>query len=248
MNVAFIPSKGRPEQALKCARSIVAFGNAKPVIVIEPSQEYAYADLNTLGYTIYLLPQDGRGIGYARNQIMQIAHHNEEDVILMADDDARATSPYQWLLEEARSTICVGIGAWASIYGLYIGNDVRHKASENGDIILSKNGMGCQFMALNVANVMKVGNFPEWADVSLEDHELIRQTIAHGHRWWIHPEVTYSCGTRHHPGGLATFGDREERAWECWRRSHETWPDFVNDPWHSNKYRCFWKKLIERYA
>ncbi len=45
MIVAFIPSKGRPELANRCARSILKYGRARPVVVIEPSQEDEYRDV-----------------------------------------------------------------------------------------------------------------------------------------------------------------------------------------------------------
>ncbi len=249
MTVAFIPSKGRPELADRCVTSILKHGKARPIVVIEPSQQEAYRgffdlDGNYRSAMLSVLSEDGRGIGYARAQIVRLAAANDEQTILMVDDDARATSPYADLVDSARADSVVGVGAWASIYGLYLGRDVRLAAQEERGLILGTNGMGGQFMALNVANVLKVGNFPEWADVSLEDHELIRQTIWHGYRWYVHPDSQYSCGTRWQPGGLATFHDREERARDCWWKSHKIWPDYVSDPETKQKYRCSWKKLI----
>ncbi len=246
MTIAFIPSKGRPELADRCVTSILKHGKARPIVVIEPSQQEAYRDLdgNYRSFMLSVLPEDGRGIGYARAQIVRMAAANDEQTILMVDDDARATSPYADLVDSARPDHVVGVGAWASIYGLYLGSDVRADAQRDEGVIIGKNGMGGQFMALNVANVMKVGNFPEWADVSLEDHELIRQTIWHGYRWYIHPDSQYSCGKRWQPGGLATFVDREDRAKQCWQKAHQAWPDFVSNPETAAKYRCSWKKLI----
>ncbi len=93
MTVAFIPSKGRPELADRCVTSILKHGRARPVVVIEPSQEDEYSKMfgRSASGMLAILPEDGRGIGYARAHIVKMAAHNNRPGPPMLQD-ARNTS------------------------------------------------------------------------------------------------------------------------------------------------------------
>jgi hypothetical protein len=168
--------------------------------------------------------------------------------MIMSDDDMRptATSNMKWLLEEARKSNVVGIGATRSLHD----RNSKGAISRNHGPILCPGGWGMQLFALNVNNTIEVGNFDSALDCFGEDAELERMGIATiGIPWLVHCDVKCEAiGVRYDPGGMNSFitdGTRALREIECRRIIHERWPMYTSEPERRPNMR--WQKMLDDY-
>jgi hypothetical protein len=197
---------------------------------------------------IILLPLSGRGIGYARNFIVQHARKMELISIIMSDDEffVHPDSNACELLEEAEKPEVLGIGATRSLHDRFTGGAI---SKMNGPI-LCPGGWGFQLFGLNIQRALDVGNFDRRLHTFGEDAELARQGIKHGTPWLVHCDVKcVSINKREAPGGISSkYNSPEARLTaekECQDIIHKMWPEYTNPV--GKKPRVAWQKLLDNY-
>jgi hypothetical protein len=195
------------------------------------------------------LRKNNMGVGYARRNVVNYAYSSGHQTIIMADDDImpRSGTALHRLFVQGHRPDTLGIGATHSQHDLLTGGFTK-----DSDLpILCPSGYGFQLFALNVRNVMEVGNFDPVLDCFGEDAELMRTGISKGWPWKIHCGVKcQKIGKRGDPGGIESLTgyagyDRPTSERLCQEYIHKRWPDFTSTP--PKPSRMAWQRFYTHY-
>jgi len=202
--------------------------------------------------TVVKLPPRYRlGIAAARRFIIEDASARGYSEIIMTDDDHRpsAGTDVRLLLSAARDfPESIGVGSVCSMLDRFH----QGRLSELHEVILCPSAWGMMTSALNVKNVLALGNF----DTELtyqSDTELMRNGLVRGMPWLIHCDVWVdSVGKRFAPGGIAgTFPNVEARDAEmarCLRLIESRWPKYQRPMKDGVRSRMYWAKMRDDYT
>jgi hypothetical protein len=253
-SAVYIPTKQRTEFAIKAA---VILDADIPVYIVSERQHQSdiIAALKKIPRApvepVFLKGRD-RGVGYARNAVIQHADMYGYESIAMIDDDQLVSGDVSGWLEAATREDVTGIGAYKSIYGLLCGKTEITRSYREPGVWLTKGSVGHQAIAVNVANVLGLDNY----DASLrefEDHEICRAAYEeYGAPWFIYTGVfSKDQITRKNAhlvgGGIHSVGDKFDFYHEQSHRVvHERWPEYVSAP--GSRYRCAWKRLVTDFT
>jgi hypothetical protein len=257
----YIPTKCRPAFAAKCARSIADLKTGLPIYLVTEKQHFSELESaiksesisgGTLGAYILSLNGSNRGIGYARQAILEHADARNVHTIAMIDDDQDMRGDVGGWLQMARRSDVVGIGAWKGYYGLLWSNTAAYrnvKEDQDPGLYGCTGAQGHQAVAFNVANALKVGGYdPEvkW----FEDGEMARQAIASGRPWWVYTGVqagdfaTQRYLRENDPGGHNSPGANDGPLANH-RRVQAKWPKYISAP--PKRYSVQWRKMWRDY-
>lgn len=248
----YIPTRGRPECALKAAVSASSYG--LPVyIVTERENSHEYRGIKWPSNTGGLTTPNHKtgGIGYVRAWIMNHAAEYGYKVAIQIDDDQVIRGDVAGLAKLAEREDVMGIGTWKSVYGLMFQgtrmavNAREHHIQEPG-LFLHRGSLGYQVMALNVANVMKAGNFDKTLR-AFEDVELCRAGMNSLFLPWMIYTGAQGVNQMSTKDIRAIYGggcgDDEDVRRYLHGILHTRWPTYVSSPLTS-RYRMSWKKMF----
>jgi hypothetical protein len=223
------------------------------LVVAESEATVTRAFLKQEGWTsdvrVIALPLDIQGIGAIREYIVEDAWDSGHATIIMSDDDVfpQKSAELSHMEAIAKDSQVLGVGCVTSYHSLLLGD--RADMMKHDAPIFARAGYGFRMFALNLANVISVGNFNPELDVAFEDAELMRQGVAVGLHWYLDPLVPAgSLGKRFEPGGLAAYTssqeDREVRTNKCYTYCHRLWPKYLAEP---PKKRMSWQKMLNDF-
>jgi len=192
-----------------------------------------------------------KGIAASRRFCIEHAARMGYTEIIMSDDDHRPSNGTDagMLLDAVRDhPDALGVGSVCSMLDRFH----QGRLSQLHEVILCPSGWGLMVSALNVQNVISLGNF----DVGLtyqSDTELMRNGITRGMPWLIHCDVwVTSVGKRFAPGGIAgTFNSIAERDAEmarCLRLIESRWPRYQRPMKDGVRSRMYWAKMRDDYT
>jgi len=215
-------------------------------LLIDPTakERRAYRDFRC---NVLDLPDTKMGMGAIRQYILEYATDARMESFVMSDDDA---FPYRGDVEALCHTVInediVGCGACSSYHGLMIGNEILDTRTR----FPIAGGYGHILVAINVANALYAGGYPNALTAWGEDTELQRRGIVEEMPWYYSTAVEMkSVAKRYSPGGLASqYSGALRRAQE--KKSHkwiykEWGPEYVSQP--SRRFRFQWKKFQDDY-
>lgn len=214
----YISTRGRPENAKKVVPTWLNMG-FKIVLVIEPDETNVYANILPYDFgqetyiTIFALPRVNQGLAYSRHHALIHAASYGLESIIVADDDIKPVHGMASFVEDASHPKALGITARYSYHDFALGDGIK----KLGGVILQPCGM-FRMVALNVKNVMKLGNYDPAAD-NCEDADLMLRGIQEGYPWMVDLDTkAASLGGRHAPGGSLDYLKAIGRTVE-----HHTW-------------------------
>jgi hypothetical protein len=173
-------------------------------IAVEPDEFMLYAKgLTECGISyaeILPLPKANQGLAYNRRYCVTHAASFGWEAIVATDDDIKPVFGVSSTAMDASHPKALGITIRYSYHDLALGPKIK----KLGGIILQPNGM-FRMVALNVANVMKVGNYDPAAD-NCEDADLMMRGLQAGFPWMVDLDSkAASMGKRHEPGGSLDY-------------------------------------------
>lgn len=231
-------------------------------LVVEPKEfndTEKFVDENFYSYSLSVipLPEEERGIGYARSCAVNHAYLRGLKSIVMSDDDIRPCTSLgnaEPLIQEASKYGVLGVGATQRIHDHF----TKGAISRLSGVILCPGGWGMQLFGLNVNKTIALGNFDDQLDCFGEDHELVRQGILAGIPWLVHCGVKCEpLGSRFSPGGINSFIEskyprtsdavlyRAAREARCRRIIHDRWPKYTSS--QQARSRVAWQKMLDDY-
>lgn len=257
----YICTKNRLAYVTKCLQQLDetlyesrgGYGSPQVAYVVSETQyqadiKHLFAIWNSFEVKPVWLKSQERGLGYARNRAVAHASSQGYKSIGMIDDDQLLKGDIAGWLAAAKRDDITSLGAYKRIYGLFFGASAMVAHKDEPGVWLHKGNAGNMAVALNVANVIEIGNYGQ-DQRYMEDHELCRNNYAkRGCPWFIYTgvhagDIGTMKETRAQAGGM-TAADRslEARA-KIQQMNHETWPEYVTAP--PKRYRCNWRKMIE---
>lgn len=264
MKPVYIPTRGRLPNVDKLLRSwLIHMDGFQVTLVVEPDEvdlHNSVIDL-TLGpdarrngeARVLALPEANRGIGYSRNFILRDAEKRAHTSILLSDDDIRPTSTarsYKDMLDFAENDKVLGITTRYSYHDFVLGPKIKYR----NDIVLLSSGT-FRMIALNVNNVIALGNYDERLTCVQEDGDLMLRGIKAGIPWMINLGAhAVSMGARYAEGGISDLmkGDnRKNMERECHNILYSKHQGYVNAPTsvketsRGNGVRVRWKKALD---
>jgi hypothetical protein len=252
MDVVYIPTLSRTDMLKKTVPQWIDQGLQIRLVV--DRAEFSIHDklkrAEDWGRDVYILPLplSGRGMGYARNFIVQHAKKTSLVSIIMSDDDVHihTNSNASLLLEEAEKPGVLGVGAIRSLHDRFTNGAI----SKNHGAILCPGGWGFTIHGLNIETALACGNFDPKLHSFGEDAELARMGIIRGIPWRVHCDVEFvSLNKRLDPGGFSakyqTLEARLTAELECRKIIHRKWPNYTSIP--EKKPRVAWQKLLNDY-
>lgn len=267
----YIPSRGRPSNVPKLLRAWLIDNDFRVNFVVESQDYHTYNNAINASFgsaaigqvNILTLPQSNQGVGFARNYAIEHADMMGHDSIILSDDDIKPDAKSDWLrfLDHAVASRVLGVTARYSYHDFALGPKVRDRR----DLILLPSGT-FRLIALNVNNVMELGNYDVNLTCVQEDGDLMLRGIGEGFPWMIDLAThAISMGARYAPGGLSEYFDergdlgpglwaRKESERECHKLLYAKHPDYVNDPTpikpaeisRGNGVRIKWQKCYDR--
>lgn len=173
-------------------------------IAVEPDEFYLYANgLSECGINyaeILPLPRPNQGLAYSRKFCVTHAASFGWESIIATDDDIKPVHGVENTVMDAAHPKALGITIRYSYHDLALGDKIRSL----GGIILQPNGM-FRMVALNVNNVMRLGNYDPNAD-NCEDADLMLRGLEAGFPWMVDLDSkAASIGKRHEPGGSLDY-------------------------------------------
>jgi hypothetical protein len=258
MNAVYIPTKNRYHLLERTLPRWLDY-NLDPIVVME--KQYV-DDINRLNrefptVNILVLPKNDNGIGYARRSIVMHAAREGYRAIIMSSDDIRPSGDMEGMVKFAERRDVLGVGAWMSIYGLYMPN-TRLKAAakrKRKKAYLHSGSVGYQCFALNIVNAKQAGNYDHRMSYG-EDSELAREAMAaFGLPWMIwagslatpieNSTVTLHRSKAKKKGGLYGLGNRSDMAHFSHSISAKRWPDYCKvPPYGELRIRFRWKDFF----
>lgn len=255
-NHVFIPTRGRHADIKKLVNEWMKHG-FQPHLVVEPSEIDLYKKAtDSIGFGIHPLEWDNQGIGNARAHCVNLAASFGYKSIILADDDIKPSrlvdkARMLELAASARHKKVLGITARYSYHDLCLGS----KITDRDDVILLPTGT-FRLVALNVANVLDIGNYDKNLEYA-EDCDLFLRGLEAGFPWMVHLGTwSNSIGKRYQPGGMLAFAGGEHNLEDSKKSWHETlydkYPMFINDPEKAdftkqNSIRISWRKAYDHY-
>jgi hypothetical protein len=192
---------------------------------------------------ILKLPKLRQGIGNTRRLIVEHAAGQGLKSIIMSDDDMhpKPGTNMRMLLDSAQDHRVLGIGAVRGIHDRFTGGAI----TRNSGIIICTGGWGNQLFALNVTNVLALGNFKPCFRTFLDDNDMNMCGIAAGYPWLVHCDVwSVGFGTDKAPGGnSAVTPDRAVSDEESRAILASFWPKYVSR--FSQRHRVSWRRMLD---
>lgn len=263
----YIPSRGRSKNVAKLLRAWFIDRNhgLRVRFVVEHADFNDYCDAisviesqlpDNTRVGVSTLPASNQGVGYARNYTLKLAASRGEKSIILSDDDIRPDAKSDWIRFWALAAAddVLGITARYSYHDLALGPGIKDKSG----LILLPSGT-FRLIALNVKNVMDLGNYDPELTCLYEDGDLMLRGIEAGYPWLIDLGTkANSMGSRYAAGGLSDYfgedhwaGDRHEAERACHLYLRSKHPKYVNDPpadgevTRGNGVRVRWQKCYD---
>jgi hypothetical protein len=196
-----------------------------------------------------VLPARVKGMGAIRDWCCQEAVRDGHDVIIMSDDDIypHHSADLRAVEYHATNDFVIGMGCVVSQHDLLLGADAW-RVKEDSPIFCAS-GYGFRMFALNLGSVEACGGFDPALDVCFEDAELMRQGVAGGSTWWLHPAMrAVPLGKRYASGGIADLTGsslgREAAEVRCQSLVAERWPGFMTTPPRKPMFQ--WKRFMDQ--
>lgn len=245
--VVYIPTRARAHLLKKVLPKWQEQKNAEVVLVVEG---WEFDDIQRLAAPyanvwVEKLRRFDKGIAYARQQILGMAHFDGLDKIIMCDDDLYPTveSDVSKLLD--LPDMALGMGASVSYYGLMFGNENLKR----DDPLLCYNALGKRLFSIDVATAFEVGGYDVRLHTFGSDNDIVRQGAKDMQTlWYVHAGVkATSISKRYEPGGLQDFAgqSRQSREKHCHKIMHSKWPKYISSP--DRRFACQWKKLMDDF-
>lgn len=239
--IVYIPSRRRPENVARVIPRWLA-QNYKVMVVLEKPDAEDYAKMLVANnfpnrkVNYRLLPEEDRGVGFARNYIVNHAKKQGYPSFIMADDDVmpKAVNPRDntvceagWLnymvrLQQAveRNTRAglVGCAAVHSYQDFLLQGFLKKELAGpryNGGIgrpCLARNGSFGQCYAVHTRRAWEMGGFDDRLTVAYEDNDFMMRGIARGFPWSFHSGVWMDrLGGRFESGGIADLTNMPDK-------------------------------------
>jgi len=262
-NHVFIPSRGRWEEAAKLVESWRSL-NFHVHFIVEPDEQDTYlrymfrsrpgAQNQNPTISIHPLPIRNGGIGHSRMHCINLAGSWGMKSIVLADDDIKPNVKYNSMSNFAACAThhkVLGITARYGYHDLCLGRLIRGR----DDLILLPTGT-FRLVALNVDNVLEIGNYDKHLEYA-EDNDLFLRGLQAGYPWMIHLGTrSNSVGTRYQPGGMLDYAGGEgnlkakKKLWH--EQLYAKYPNIVNNPDKAdfdkqNSIRVSWQKAYDTY-
>jgi hypothetical protein len=247
-HTVYISTRGRPGNIRKVTPVWRSMG-FNIVLTVEPQEVDLYAaSVDWVHYPretkIQPLPKANQGLAYSRHHALIHAASYGLESIIVADDDIKPAWGMATLVEDASHSKVLGITARYSYHDLALGGRIK----KFDGVILQPCGM-FRMVALNVDNVMKLGNYDPAAD-NCEDADLMLNGIQHGFPWMVDLDSkALSMGKRHEPGGSLDYLNyigRSVQDHTRWKPSLENkYPEVVGN--FKGTTRVFWRKAYDMY-
>lgn len=235
----YIPSRQRTEMLKVTSKNWPA-----PVtLVVEPQEEDTYRAALP-GVALLVLPQNDRGIGFARDMIINHGYQMGLDAVIMADDDLLLEPNVTVLLEYmAAHQECPQIGAWMQVYR-------KFGMLREGEAQPSWTSFGNALFAINVNLALEVGGYDHRLRF-FEDCDLaIRMVIKSKQPRMVSCLTeTKQIGVRGNPGGCASQDQSKEeqvRATINILKNDRGWAEYVGVREREDlapKIRFQWRRL-----
>lgn len=267
-NIVAIPTRGRWDRLEKITDAWLYHG-FRVVYFTELDQDVDASQFlakcwDKHGYTngnvniCYFEEPVGKGIGHARNRIVDWADREGIRAFVMSDDDcypsyhgdARhngALVPPSALLEAVKAYPILACAASHSQQNHFLGGLLE---SHYNEVVLAANGICFQMFAINTERALDAGNFDPSLKV-YEDSEFMRCGIKAGFPWGLHTGVRMvKTGRSGDPGGIQDYIDvayRETALVEETRNLlADRWgEDIIARP--PKRARQSWAKMYDRY-
>ena len=250
----YFPTKGRPELVRRAIGRVRQHNASRyPVYAVtERDAGLGLRDITDMGAIPLWLPRKGRGIGYARQAIVEHAAVSGFLSLAMIDDDQLVSGNIEQWLAAARRPDVVGVGAFKSYYGLLYRGTQMVITYRRPNLWLHKGSAGYQAFALNVATTVALGGFDPRLRC-FEDTELARKGIyQRGIPWFIYTGVLTAdqksrAAMRELGSSSARLADGVDPAIRLSHEIvHDRWPGYVSPP--DRRFRCSWKQMIQNYT
>lgn len=251
MNAAvYIPTRKREEQLPKVIDSFLPY----PVdifIVTDEQFEHRvnkvlFEDTKYDGESVEVITTENNlGIGMARDVIVSDAAEAGYETIIQCDDDNKLVKDTDLvgMLNFAKRSDVIGVGAWKPTYSLFTGRtEMTWAAKEKKQAAYLKvGGYGHMLFALNVERAYEIGGF---LNINAhEDDELEMRGITMGYPWYIWTAChAASMGVRYAPGGLSSHRTpRSKFEHDAHHELHHLYSEYVSSP--DKKMRIGWSKM-----
>lgn len=203
----YVPSKRRSQLVVKNLPSWLSTGLPVRIVVEEDdAEEYRAVTKDARrsnDVKVLTLPQSGRGVSYARNNIIKHASKHDRKYIVMADDDCWMSPGVDGMMAAAKDIKRFsGIGGYQSIYGHFL------KMPPNTGVHKLHGGMGHQVVVYRTASVLKVGGYDERIKTHDDTDLRIRLQLQGQGDWYVDSGALVKVGKRYTDGGVqASVGD-----------------------------------------
>lgn len=233
----FVPSRHRANVLTGNVQSMLDTG--LPVYVtVEPHDMDEYSDALPMDVNVVSIGEDDKGIGYARDQALQLAKEMELEWMIFVDDDVRVPSDRLYdLVWAADRWGLPGMGCAFRIYRHFLG------MTPNTGPYLMRSGMGHGCYALNVEAAVELGGYDHSFTKEYEDLDLRLRMIAEGlPPWGLHSGVEgHLTLARGAPGGTSSV---TEDGWPPTQMAQKH-PEVCSVTRKGN-LRTQWKKAFKR--